>query len=32
MMSEGMAAILDGKVPSNVVNPEVFQKQSVPSV
>jgi phosphoglycerate dehydrogenase-like enzyme len=32
MMSEGMAAILDGKVPSNVVNPEVFQKQSAPSV
>jgi phosphoglycerate dehydrogenase-like enzyme len=26
MMSEGMAAILDGKIPPNIVNPEVFQK------
>jgi D-3-phosphoglycerate dehydrogenase / 2-oxoglutarate reductase len=25
MMSEGMAAILDGRTPENIVNPEVFQ-------
>jgi D-3-phosphoglycerate dehydrogenase / 2-oxoglutarate reductase len=25
MMSEGMAAVLEGRIPENVVNPEVFQ-------
>jgi len=27
MMSEGMAAILEGRIPENVINPEVFQKE-----